>query len=1122
MSNLFKKVTSTVSVVAMVASAMSASLVANAASSFTPYADALATAGIIGKQTTEAGYNLGNNVTRAEMAKVAVNLKKAEVKECTGKVFSDVSATLGDLCGYVEAAANAGLVNKTAAKFRPMDLVTRAEALKMLLSAKGIAASTEDAGFKDLGTDATLNGYINAAANAGIVNKGTSFNPNGTATRGEAFKIAANAAGLTTTAGAETGDDLNLGDLFGDTGTGVTSTGTTSTGVTSTGTVSVGTGDLEVSLSAKSAANGTQVPMAGIIKFATVDFTAKSSDVSLNAVELKKAGLSTVSSTTKVWFEKDGLRLTGKSSFTSEGTVTISFAPSLVVKAGSTESVDLYVELADSVSGTDYQFVSGAVTSSAKTVAGSFMTPVLRTANYSVATYTIESASTGSDYKGSNDVVELGAFKFTATKTGSVTETRDEKVQSLTLYQSGSSSLTNLSDIVLVRNGVTVSSVAKVDGKSLTFVVNDTIKDGTSGLYYIKAKINNVEQVKDYYQFYVKNSSDINIIETASSFRASATTATPVVSSLYSVNGGDVKFEKDATTALSANYAPGASDVVLMKGQITAKNAVRLEDPTLTIASISNGNLSNYFNTIYLAIGSSVFSATATGTGGASIKFSGTVTITGTQTVKLYGTLKSDSHVPTGTIKFGELTLGSFKGTNEYVVNQNTVTTAVGSVPAVSVTVDTTSLNVNRNDGLGNTTLAQGSKAVTVYGAQLTSSKGNPINVTSASFTFASNNASASTGMLNNVYATLYVDGVAVASKTVDTTSAIKFDGFTTSVSSTKSVNLVVKADLSDAFASGTFTTTLSGLAAFDSVSSKDVAASSLPVGAQFSVLAADATLATSDSNPQAQLFLAGSAANKLLAFKVTAKNDNITLKDVVLTGANLASMSNFALRDANNVLIAYASTNSSTGVSFLSVPSVSTATAMDKSSTFYVTADANSNTDTGAISIVLSSTVIKGTNGTEKTVTTSVVSKTHAIAQNTLVIAKATNSSKELTSSALRFTVTAAGKDNVTLSGVSLTTQLSGYTGSMTVAIYKDSISAANLAGTGLVSGTSISLSNKNTVDAGSTATYIVVVEGATGDANVTGTKDWTVSIKDVTFGDTLKATDYYNVGSFPMTEVK
>lgn len=59
-------------------------------------------------------------------------------------VFSDVTSTLGDLCGYIEAAAQANLVNKTLTRFRPTDFVTRAEALKILLSAKDIPPSLED------------------------------------------------------------------------------------------------------------------------------------------------------------------------------------------------------------------------------------------------------------------------------------------------------------------------------------------------------------------------------------------------------------------------------------------------------------------------------------------------------------------------------------------------------------------------------------------------------------------------------------------------------------------------------------------------------------------------------------------------------------------------------------------------------------------------------------------------------------------------------------------------------------------------------------------------------------------------------------------------------------------
>ena len=65
--SIFKKVTSTVGVIAIAVSSVSASLTVQAASAFVPYADALATAGFITKQTSEAGYRLGDSITRAEI-----------------------------------------------------------------------------------------------------------------------------------------------------------------------------------------------------------------------------------------------------------------------------------------------------------------------------------------------------------------------------------------------------------------------------------------------------------------------------------------------------------------------------------------------------------------------------------------------------------------------------------------------------------------------------------------------------------------------------------------------------------------------------------------------------------------------------------------------------------------------------------------------------------------------------------------------------------------------------------------------------------------------------------------------------------------------------------------------
>ncbi|EKE29137.1 MAG: hypothetical protein ACD_2C00221G0019, partial [uncultured bacterium (gcode 4)] len=1104
MSNLSKKVTSAISVVAIVASAVGSSIVA-AASGFLPYAEALATAGYIQSSSNEAGYRLADTASRQEVAGTAIKMKLGTGStalpanySCKG-YFTDVSATTPASwsCRAAELAADNGIVSQANAKFRPTDNITRAEALAMVLKAAGMEIPTvTTSSFNDV-TIAWQVNVAEAALAKKIISANASFRPNDSVSRGELFVFAANALGLSV-------DDFNLDDILngGDTSTGTTSTGTTSTGTTT----EVKAGDLNISLNPASPAVGTQVPMSGIIRFAVVDFKAASSDVTLSSVELKKAGLSTVSSSTRIWFEKDGLRLSGKASFTSEGNAIVSFAPSLVIKAGATESLDLYVQLADIVSGTDYQFVSGNILSSAQNVGGAFMTPVLRTANYTVATFTADRASSDASYKASNDLVELGAFKITATKTGSVTETRDEKLQSITLYQSGTANLSNLSNIVLVRNGQVVSSGSAVAAKSLTFVVNDIVKDGSTATYYIKANINNVENNTDTYQFYLKNTSDISIIEANSGFRANADAATEAsrfTAPLYSVTGGDVKFERDTSVALSANYAPGSDNVVLMQGTITAKNAVTLENPRITISNLTGtGNLSNYFNTIYLTIGNSVFSATAVGTASSTIDFNGSVTVSGTAQVKIYGTLKSTTNMPDTTIKLDDLRLSSFIGVNQYTANQNTLSSAVGSIPGISVSVANTALNVTRNDGLGATSLAAGSKVVTVYGAQISSSRGNPVTVSSASFTFTGSNLSTSTGFLNNAFATLYVDGVAITSKTVDTLSAIRFDGLNATVTPTKAVNLVVKVDFADTFAAGTFIANLTDLTAVDAVSSKDITLASFPAGAVFTVQAAGATFTVSDANPQASLFLAGSTNNKLFAVKVTANNDNVNLKTLSLTGTSLDSFTSFKLYDSAGNLVANSSTATATALVFDNIDAAKSTVAQDKSVSFYVSADANTNTDISGVVVTLpagtGSVVIRGSNGLEISPTvTALSSNSHAVAQNTAVIAKAANPSKELTTSALRFTVAASGKNQVTLSSLSGSVQLSGYTGATNVSIYKDSISAGNLAFTGVVGSAqtyTATANAKNTVDANSTATYILVVEGAIGDpASPSGVKDWT-----------------------------
>jgi chitosanase len=164
---------------------------AHAAWEFAEYAHELSEVGIIGKQVTEADFRLSDNITRAEMAKIAVQLSGKDAVTCTGKVFSDVSVRIRDLCGYVESAANAGLVSKSV-RFRPNDPVTRAEMVKMMLRATNTQPSDTAAGFTDVPASlGDLQKYVNAWALTGCIKHATKFRPNDTSTRWESFKVAA-------------------------------------------------------------------------------------------------------------------------------------------------------------------------------------------------------------------------------------------------------------------------------------------------------------------------------------------------------------------------------------------------------------------------------------------------------------------------------------------------------------------------------------------------------------------------------------------------------------------------------------------------------------------------------------------------------------------------------------------------------------------------------------------------------------------------------------------------------------------------------------------------------------------------------------------------------------------
>lgn len=100
-------------------------------------AKSLANLGIIVEQSTIREYRLDENITRAEVAGIALKLYGTKLPDpyiCKG-YFSDVTNN-NWICRAVELAADAELVSRANTRFRPQDKITRAEALAIILRAR--------------------------------------------------------------------------------------------------------------------------------------------------------------------------------------------------------------------------------------------------------------------------------------------------------------------------------------------------------------------------------------------------------------------------------------------------------------------------------------------------------------------------------------------------------------------------------------------------------------------------------------------------------------------------------------------------------------------------------------------------------------------------------------------------------------------------------------------------------------------------------------------------------------------------------------------------------------------------------------------------------------------------
>jgi hypothetical protein len=247
-------------------------------------------------------------------------------------------------------------------------------------------------------------------------------------------------------------------------------------------------GDLNIAVSTSSSV--TSIPTNGVIKVAELAVKA-SENIQLQSLDVTRLGLSQ-NKGLKVWLEKDGRRITSSSSFFGDSVANLSFNNGGYVVNGN-ETLDLVVSLSGDA-GSELQFKVGNVVSSSKSTSVSpDTTGVFRTANYSVTTISVIEKASNRNYDVAKDAsFSFGEFQLINNSAASME--KDAMIKSITFKVNvNGGSIENLSQFKLLKDSKEVSSKYTVDGKSVTFAVNDILESGKSATYKVTAVPTNIE-----------------------------------------------------------------------------------------------------------------------------------------------------------------------------------------------------------------------------------------------------------------------------------------------------------------------------------------------------------------------------------------------------------------------------------------------------------------------------------------------------------------------------------------------------------------------------------------------------------------------------------------------------
>lgn len=894
--NLFRKSTATVALVALVSGIFSTGVSAYSTAEVEA-ANYLAQAGVINNHTANpAGYNLDQNVLRQEIAAVARGVAGLDKKTTCDNVFSDVTATTPNTwaCFSVEALADAGLIALNA-EFRPEANITKAEAVGMMVK----AAFDDEYTFDSSKGTSWQEQVVAFAAMNGVTPSFTNYDT--PATRGFVFE--AGAAALMAMEEEDEDDILsNLLDGLLNGGSTDEDEDTTSTD-TDNGNDVVTTpvvtgGNVEVTLNPASPAAQT-IPNKGLVNFGKFDVTAGSQDVAVNSISLKREGLSNRSDISRVYFEVNSKRVSSRASININEDAIVSFTPALVVKAGSTLSLDLVVELSTATNGAtvgaEHRFAVTSMEASANVASN---LPV-RTNTMRVGSYTVELVDFVATEWSNEEVnvwdTNIILWEFELQTRGD----RDNLFKSVTLRNNGSADLAStFADLAIYSDGKKVSSETVINGREVTFIVNSLIENGRTEKYEIKGSVVSTDRDDDTVQFELRNETDLNVVEVVTNFSAPVNTSKTMV--IYSIKGGELLLTRDTEFTNTDTVSSSTNDVLLLASKVRVDESVTVEDLKINYTTTNTGLYQQYRDLKLVVDGRTISTYTPTTSdnvaGTSSFTFDGTFLLSSDSTIRVLWNLKNN--VAANSIFeinnfriFLDTTNSSISTVKDvrYVSNDErpSLTAANtfginGTVQWIMVTVADATVLVTRNDGLDNETLVSGARDVTLFGFSMRANDVSDLRLTSLKPTLAVSGTWFSVSNITNVR--LYEGNTLLSTRNdFDFTSL----NVTIPRNGAKSFNIV--ADFDNSVSSGS---TLSlGLTSATNVSVRNVESNQIlstingASSTNFAFINEGTVLVKTNSNNRAASLVTPSTSElDVFSFEIEAKDDKLRLTDLYVT----------------------------------------------------------------------------------------------------------------------------------------------------------------------------------------------------------------------------------------------